>query len=383
MRFFLRNVACLLLTSLCLLLVACGGTSKVQVHSTPTPLPTAGPGQQLLMQSSQLLGSAQTLHGIFDATISGQLLQGELDSEVWRMGSNKSRALVQKSTLSQFVTGLLEVDDGQQLWQYNPRTRVVYTGSASSSISTTSRFGENQDSDVPQLILSLVQDIFEHSVATLVSQTETVNGHPVYMIHVSPQPQTGSSATDGLSYDGTVSLDRQTRLPLALDLTLQGLGLVHLAVVNLQLNTSLSADLFTFSPPPGVTVEPFPAGSTTSGSGSLSLQQAEQQAGYHLLSIPSAQTAYQLQSIDALGAPGNQIYTLTYTFRGQTFTLSEGKALANLPVSGQSLSLRGTTGTLAVNGSTTTLSWTEKSVGIQISGPLNKQQVLAVAGLLV
>ncbi|HEX4715171.1 MAG TPA: DUF4367 domain-containing protein, partial [Ktedonobacteraceae bacterium] len=92
--------------------------------------------------------------------------------------------------------------------------------------------------------------------------------------------------------------------------------------------------------------------------------------------------AYTLQSIDALGAPGSQIYALTYIFNGQNFTISQSKALANLPLSGSNLSLRNTTAMLSNSGNTSTLSWTEKGVGIQITGPLSKDQILAIANLL-
>ena len=140
--------------------------------------------------------------------------------------------------------------------------------------------------------------------------------------------------------------------------------------------------LFTFVPPPGTRVLPLSAATPTGSSGSLTLAQAEQQAGYHLLSIPSSHPEYQLQGVDALGAPGSQIYTLHYVKGSLTFTISQGKSLANLPVSGQQLSLRGTSATLANTGGTTTLVWTEKGIGIQIAGNLTQEQVVAIANIL-
>jgi len=102
-----------------------------------------------------------------------------------------------------------------------------------------------------------------------------------------------------------------------------------------------------------------------------------------LLSIPASQTDYQLLSVDALGAPGNQVYTLNYQYKGNTnFSITEGKALANLPTSGTSVKVRGTNGTISSVGSTNTLTWTENGVGIQIAGPLSNQQLLAIAQML-
>lgn len=366
------------------LLVACsGGTGNTQrARGSPTPTPTAEPGQQLLMQSAQLLNTAHTLHGVFDATISGQFANGELRSEVWRMAPNKSRTLVLKSTLSQFSNGTLVVSDGKTVWQYDPAKKRVYTGPASTpGLAGTPVPGVNQAGG-QSLVFSVVQMIFTDSAATLVSSSDTLNGRPIYTIRVSPG-SASTASSNGLSfdYDGTVSLDRQTRLPVALDLSLAAFGQVHIAIPSLTLNPPLAPGLFTFTPPPGASVQPFPPASGQDDN-SLTLQQAEQQAGYHLLSIPASQTAYHLQTIDALGAPGNQIYALNYSFAGGTFTISEGKSLANLPLGGQSLALRGTTATFSNASGTSTLSWTEKSIGIQITGPLTQNQLVTIARLL-
>ena len=380
-----RSVCAGVVLILLLLLAACsGGTGNTQrARSSPTPTPTAQPGQQLLAQSAQLLNTARTLHGVFDATISGQFANGELQSEVWRMAPDKSRTLVLKSTLSQFSSGTLIVSDGRTVWQYEPAKKLVYTGPASSSgLAGTPVPGVNQAGG-QSLIFSVVQMIFTDSAATLVSSSDTVNGRPVYTIHVSPGSANTTTSSSGLNfnYDGTISLDKRTRLPLALDLNVAGLAQAHIAIPSLTLNQPLAANLFTFTPPPGTTVQPFPPASGQDDN-SLTLQQAEQQAGYHLLSIPASQTAYRLQSIDALGAPGNQIYTLSYSFAGGSFTISEGKSLANLPLSGQSVSVRGTTATLSTTSGVSTLSWTERSVGIQITGPLTQNQVVGIAKLL-
>ena len=121
----------------------------------------------------------------------------------------------------------------------------------------------------------------------------------------------------------------------------------------------------------------------TADTGAISLAQAEQQAGYHLLSIPSSQTDYVLQSVTALGAPGNQIYTLNYTKGNLNFTIAEGKPLANLPaLPGQQVSLRGTAGVLSSENGGVTLAWTEKGVGIRITGNLSNEQAMSIASLL-
>jgi len=53
-----------------------------------------------------------------------------------------------------------------------------------------------------------------------------------------------------------------------------------------------------------------------------------------------------------------------------------------LPVSGQQFSLRGTTATLSSSGSTLTLTWTEKGVGVQVAGNVSKDELVTIANLL-
>jgi outer membrane lipoprotein-sorting protein len=385
MRHIFYRKSLLLFAITCLLLLAaCGGSSspgKATGQKAPAVTSTADQGQSLLAQSAHLLNTAQTLHGIFNATISGQLANGELDSEVWRMVPHKSRALVLKSTLNSFATGTLSVSDGKQMWQYDPAKKIVYSGLVGSSNATATPTPGGSRGNGQQLIYDAISMVFTNSAATLVSATDTVNGRPVYTIHVVPQTPGSTGSGSSFNYDGTVSIDQQSHLPVALDLALAGLGQAQITIPSLQLNLPLASDLFTFTPPPGTKVLPFPTATGQDG-GSLTLAQAEQQAGYHLLSIPAAQSAYHLQSIDALGAPGNSIYSFTYTFNGLSFTLSQGRSLANLPLNSQQFSLRGTTATLSTNGGSSTLSWTEKGIGIQITGPLSQAQSIATANLL-
>lgn len=360
---------------LMLLMAACGGSSSTPVKPTPTPSPPADQGAQLLAKAAQALNGAKTLHAIFALTIAGPTINGSLTSEIWNAAPDKTRTLVLQSTIAQFPAGSITVSNGAQAWQYNPAKKVVYTGQVST---TGTNNGENPNGS----IFNLVRSIFNSSNATLVSTTANVNGHAAYNIHITPQAQASGPNANTFNYDGNVYLDKTTNLPLRVQLNIQGVGQVTLNLSMLTLNQPIDNSLFTFVPPAGVKVLPFPQ--PTPDTGSLTLAEAQQQAGYHLLSIPTSQTSYVLQTVDALGAPGNQIYTLNYLYaQGNIkFAISEGKALANLPTSGQQISLRGTTGTISSVGDTNTLSWTEKGVGLQIAGQLTSQQLMAIANLL-
>lgn len=358
---------------LMLLLAACGGSSTSQAPAKPTPTPVQG--QQLLSKAAQNLRAAKTLHAIFDITIAGPAVNGTLKTEVWNASPGKNRTVVLQSTVSQLPAGSITVSNGKQIWHYDPVKKVVYTGPVSENAATS------QDENA--FIMNIVQSVFTRSNATLVSSSASINGHDAYDVYVASTAsgQSANASSGNLTYDGDVYIDKTGTLPLRVKLTIQGFGQVTLDLPTLVLNQPVADTLFTFVPPPGVKVLPFPK-TGTSNTGTITLAQAQQQAGYHLLSIPASQTAYKLQGVDALGAPGNQIFTLNYIKGSTTFAISEGKSLANLPGSGQQISLRGTTATLSTVGSTMTLTWTEKGVGIQIAGTLSKDEIVAIANLL-
>ncbi len=366
---------------LILLLAACGG-SATQAPITPTPSPAPEQGQQMLTKAAQRLKTAKTLHAIIDITTVGPAVNGTISTDVWNASPDKSHTVVLQSTLKQYSTGSVIVSNGKQIWQYDPAKKVVYTGQISDNAGTPTA-GIVQDRS--QSIISFVQSVFTHSNATLVASSVNIMGHTAYEIYVtSPAPgQSGSTSSDSgnFNYNGDVYIDKTSMLPLQVKLKIQGLGQETLDLPTLVLNQPVDNNIFTFTPPPGIQVLPFPK-TNTSSTGAITLGQAQQQAGYHLLSIPSSESGYQLQGVDALGAPGNQIFTLNYVNGNTTFAISEGKSLANLPISGRQISLRGTTATLSSSGSTMTLTWTEKDIGVQIAGNVSQDELVAIANLL-
>src|SRR5437667_4063711 len=286
---------------LMLLLAACGSSSITQtpVQSTPTPAPAQG--QELLTKAGQILKTAKTLHAIFDIQTAGSVANGTVSTEVWNVSPNKSRTVVLQSTLRQFSTGSITVNNGKQVWQYDPAKKVVYTGQDSNTTGTpVARTGRDQT----QFIMNIVHSVFTHSNATLVSSSARVNGLDVYDIQVTSPASSSSTGSGNFNYNGDVFLDKKSMLPVQEQLMIQGFGKVTLNLPMFVLNQPVDTSLFTFVPPAGVQVLPFPKTTTPAG-GTLSLEQAQLQAGYHLLSIPTSQRVYQLQGVDALGAPGN------------------------------------------------------------------------------
>src|SRR5947199_9771905 len=143
---------------LMLLLAACGGSNTPQAKKpTPTPTPTPGQGAQLLTTMARKITTAKTLHGVFNVKITGLVLNGSLDSEMWNVSPNKNRSVVLQSTLAQFPAGSISVNNGKQIWQYDPVKKVVYSGAVTSTTGSGTGGGQSQ------FILNLVQAGFTRS----------------------------------------------------------------------------------------------------------------------------------------------------------------------------------------------------------------------------
>lgn len=380
-----RALALVALSLSLVFLAACAGNTQ-NAQSSPTPSPTIAQGQQLLTQTGNALTSARTLQGTLNLTVRGQSLNGTLNTSVWNATPSKNRTEVHQSTLSQSPAGSITVTDGKKLWQYNPAKNIVYSGPAPhNSSGSVFGFAGSGNNGQGQFLLNFVQSVFTGSDGTLKSSTATINGHSVYDVGVVPQNSTSSSTNSTLptgssfNYSGDIYIDKVSRLPVEVRLNIQGFGDTVLDFSKLVLNQPIPSSTFTFVAPAGAKELPLQQATSTSNGDLISLSQAQQQAGFHLLSIPGDQADYVLLGVNALGTPGSQIFTLHYMKGNVSFTIAQGKPLANLSTSaGQQVSLRGTMALFSNQGGSSVLAWTEKGVGINITG-LSQDQAVAIA----
>ena len=347
-------------------LTGCGGASRSQ-DTTPTPA-TTPTGQQLLAKAKQELDTAKTLHAQFNLAMGSR---GTSSSEMWSEAPSKNRFAVAQSTMAQFMAGAVTVNDGKQIWQYYPNQKVVYILPIVQGNQNGSSGGAVSPAPTP---LDLVRPVFTAN-ATQVSSPTSIDGHTAYDVHVM------SPASDGqTTYSGEVYLDQTTDLPVQINLDVQGVGKTILDIPVLTINEPLQDNIFTFTPPAGVKVESMMG--TPASTATLTLAQAEQRAGYHLLSIPSSEASYTLQHVTAVGQAAQAIYAISYTKGTQGFTLIEGKALANQAGTGTHITVRGVSGTSSNANGVVTLAWTEKGVGIRLTGAASEAQLLTIAQAL-
>ena len=360
-----------------LILSACGGPApKVQT-----------PGDKLLAKVAQTLTSAKTLHGIFNWSVAEPSSNQLVKSEVWSETPFKNRVVILQSTQANFTTGTIAVTDGKQEWLYKPIQKTVYTGSLPTQPSTPtgqqikSLAGPGGYIGQGLSPLNQLLSILTQSNATLGSTSANINGHSVTDVHV-----ISNTNASGSQYSGDVYIDNTSQLPVQAVLNGKDsdTGKNAQEIIDIPLlilNSTLPDTTFSFIPPKGTRVMPTTPSTNTS---SLTLDQAQQQASYHLLSIPSSVKSYTLQGVSLLGSQGHEIYELDYVNGNLNFAIDESKYFSQSDYPGKSVSVRGTTGTISTDSSgTTTLYWSENGVGFAISGSMTSDQAMSIAGLLM
>ncbi|HYX51275.1 MAG TPA: hypothetical protein VE843_16125, partial [Ktedonobacteraceae bacterium] len=240
-----------------LLMAACGNSSTTQTSLQSTPTLAPAQGQNLLNKAGQNLKTAKTLHAIFDIQTTGSAANGMVSTEVWNVSPDKSRTVVLQSTLGQFSTGTITINNGKQVWQYVPAKKIVYTGQGGN---TTGTPVASTGRDQTQSLMNIVQSVFTRSNATLVSSSGKVNGHEVYDLQVvsSASAQSSNTGSGNFNYTGDVFIDKKSLLPVQEKLVVQGFGKVMVNLPTLILDQPVNTNLFTFIPPAGVQVLPFP-----------------------------------------------------------------------------------------------------------------------------
>jgi len=364
-----RGITMFLLPILLLLLYGCGNS----------PAPSQVSGQQLLAKVAHNFTTANTLHASFNVSITGQTGSQTMKSEVWKVVPSKNRTVVLQSSLAQYA-GTTLVTNGKQEWLYKPASKIVYTGLVPSSANTgTNTSGSTNPTGQGLSPLYLVQQALTSSDAPLNPSSATVGGHAVDDVHIVSKPGSGQT-----QYTGEVYIDKTTQLPVQIILNFQDAGNGMKEVIDiptLTLNQAIPDSIFTFTPPSGTRVASLPPPSTTN---SITLARAQQQAGYHLLSVPASKTNYVSQGVYILGSTGHEIYEIDYASGDLTFAIDEGKSLADPSAyPGTPVNVRGKAGTFSTDsGGVTTLFWIENGVGITITGSLNKSEIIGIAQML-
>jgi outer membrane lipoprotein-sorting protein len=330
--------------------------------------------QDILNHAVATLQAAQDGHAMLTIEGDSPDKSGSATIEAWAKklsgGDNPTygfRAEVRQTSEAQ-AQGAIAVSDGQQFWAYAPSQNTVWTGSVAQMY--------NNNSSLPfSSLQGLVQYILDISTVTL-SGTEPVQGHSAYKLQFVPRPDKVPPAV--ASATGLLWIDTARWLPLQASINAGSIGQGRVTATVLELNIGVSDDLFHFQVPQGATVVPV----QNQQPQHLSLSEADTAAGFKVLKPAYVPDSATLVDVLKMG----HIIVLRYEAAPGSFTIAEDVAEQSNTArgSGQSVSVRGTTGTLLTNktGNQVLLVWTENGRTFSVSGALSSQDALRVAEAL-
>ncbi len=221
-----------------LLLAACG-----------QQVPTA---EEIVERMETANAAMQDVHAVVAVTFNGPEQSGNLRAEVWmqRTGAvdaagrpiSQLRAEVLEASEADAV-GSLIVSDGTTFWLYSPTANTAITGSS------------DEMKDVPAaggMATDMLQDIVQQGLDAFdleVLGEEQVAGKNTWKVQVTPKPETTAQLRLDSVLQGMLWVDAELALPLKISLDATDFGQGMLEVEQIELNTGLSADLFSFTPP--------------------------------------------------------------------------------------------------------------------------------------
>jgi outer membrane lipoprotein-sorting protein len=226
-----------------LLLAACG-----------QQLPTA---EEIVERMEAANAAMQDVHAVVAATFTGSEESGNMRAEVWmqRTGDldaagrpiSRVRAEVREASEADAV-GSLIVSDGESFWLYNPAANTAITGQ------------RDELKDVPAAggaATAMLQEIVQQGLDAVnleVLGEEQVAGKNTWKVLVTPKPETTAQLRLDSLIQGTLWVDAELALPLKVSVDASDFGSGLLEVEQLELNTGLSTDLFSFTPPAGTEI---------------------------------------------------------------------------------------------------------------------------------
>lgn len=292
---------------------------------------------------------------------------------------NMLRAVVLEASEPELRDSLF-VSDGATFWLYNPAANTVLTGALDEmhSQAPTDPLGASQ----------ALQDLIAEGMDALnveVLGEEQVAGQKTWKLKLTPKAET----TQQLQLDGIVQatmwVDDERALPLKLDVDASDMGRGTMEVRSIEMNTGLSDDLFTFTPPAGAEVVQATDMMDKMQPRAATLAEARAAVDFPLLTPATLPGGAALVEVRLIGA---QAVIQNYTGSGVTFSVVQSRGdVGNerQPPAGSSVrevTVRGQPATLitgAADQQGSLLSWEENGVQVIVAGALSADDALRVA----
>lgn len=361
-----RNKRMLVLVSAVLVLVV-GAVGVTAYNNNPTP-------DEILTQTAETLDAAQSVHAV--VRMAGDTPDGDGWARVEIWGEKpadesadahpKFRVEVVETSKAE-AAGALAVSNGENIWMYAPAKNTVWTGSVEEM--EAARDGEHDlpFDETPQGFVDWLTTVSE---VTLVSADQEA-----YALQFVPSADEFPEAA-AAGVEGTMQVDQTRSVPLQFAVDGGSMGQQEVTVESIELDANVSNVSFTFTIPEGAEVKRL----EDQRPQHLTLSEAEAAVDFELL-MP-ADTIQDSVLVDVLKIKDTIV--LRYESSQGPFAVSQGGGdwSDHEPSdAGQSVDLRGTTGTVYTNdaGTKLFLTWSEDGRAFVVAGEISQSQALQIA----
>lgn len=347
------------------LAIGAGGLGLTAMSGGPTP-------KEILTQTAETLKAAQDGHAMLELALQTTEKQVQGMAEAWGKKLPEEepqappafRVEVREASEAE-AQGAVAVSDGEQLWVYLPARNTVWVGQVD-------EMRQHEGEPPFESAEGAIEWLLEVSEVTLLG-SEEVAGQLAYKFQLVPRPEAlPEAAVAGGA--GTLWIDLTRWVPLQALYSGGAMGEGRVTVRSLELDVGLPDDLFHFEIPEGAEVVPLEDLQPRH----LTLEEAE--ATYDLLTpgyVPEGAVLIDVQEVRGT-------IVLRYESAQGSFAVSQGAdgETAKLPpAKGESVSVRGATGTLFTSEAETKvfLVWTEGELTFTVSGSIPAEEALSIA----
>lgn len=348
-------------------------------------LPTA---EEIVERMEQARAEMDDLHAVASIEFSSAEESGSMRIEGWMQRTDDTdaagnpisriRAEVLESSEPKLV-GSLIVSDGTTFWLYSPSENTVVTGNTD----------EMKDAveQGPAGATAMLQDIVQQGLDAVdleVTGSEQVAGKDTWVVKVTPKEDTSAQLQlDGV-IEGMMWIDEELALPLKLTLDASDFGNGGLEVETIEVNSGLSADIFTFTPPADATIVDAADIAAEMQPRAATIEEARSSVSFTLLEptyLPAGTALIEVRVI------GTSTVILNYGGADASLSLVQSNAETGAerePPAGSEVTpvtVRGVEGTLIIgpNGEGSLLRWEENGIRYVIAGTLSGDEALNVA----
>ncbi|MCG8351430.1 MAG: outer membrane lipoprotein-sorting protein [Chloroflexales bacterium] len=292
---------------------------------------------------------------------------------------NKIRAVVVEATESDLQDTLL-VSDGDTFWLYNPSENKVLTGTRADM--------PDQSLTDPVGATEALQDMIAQGLEAVnieVLGEEQIAGQGAWKLNVTPKTETEQQLQLAGIVEATMWVDQERAIPLKLDIDASDMGQGTVEVRSIEMNTGLSDELFTFTPPTGAEVVQAADLTAEMQPRAATLDEARAAMDFPLLVPETLPGDAALVEVRLIGA---HTVIQNYASGSETFSVVQSSEKAGddrQPPAGsvvQEVDVRGHAATLITGGASeqgSFLRWEENGTRIIIAGTLSADDALAVA----